>query len=81
MCKRQLTAEFQQQYADRAGMEGTISQGVRAFGMRRSRDLARTHLQQVLIATAMNLVRVAWLTESRSMKPRASPFVGLVAPA
>ena len=81
MRKHQATAEFQEHYAARAGIEGTLSQGVRAFGMRRSRyiGLARTHLQQVLIATAMNLVRVvAWRTESRPMKPRASPFAALV---
>jgi transposase len=83
MRKRQLTAEFQEQYAVRAGIEGTLSQGVRAFGMRRSRyiGLAKTHLQHVLIATAINLVRVvAWLTEPCPTKPRASPFVALVAP-
>jgi transposase len=81
MRKHQATAEFQEHDAARAGIEGTLSQGVRAFGMRRSRyiGLARTHLQQVLIATAMNLVRVvAWRTESRPMKPRASPCAALV---
>ena len=81
MRKHQTTAEFQGQYAARAGIEGTISQGVRAFGMRRSRyiGLARTHLQHVLIATAINLVRVvAWFTEPGPTKPRASPFSVLV---
>ncbi|GHP00445.1 hypothetical protein KSF_104920 [Reticulibacter mediterranei] len=41
-----------------------MSQGVRAFGMRRSRylGLAKTHLQHLSIAAAINLVRVgAWL--------------------
>lgn len=82
MRKRQLTAEFQEQYAARAGIEGTISQGVRAFGMRRSRyiGLAKTHLQHVLIATAINIVRVvAWLVDPRPTKTRASPFAALVA--
>ena len=56
--------EGRRQYARRAGVEGTLSQGVRAFGMRRSRyrGLAKTHLQHVAVASAMNLNRlVAWL--------------------
>jgi transposase len=40
------TPAFRQQYALRSGIEGTLSQGVRAMGMRRSRydGLARTHV-------------------------------------
>ena len=56
--------EGRRQYACRAGVEGTLSQGVRAFGMRRSRyrGLAKTHLQNLAIASAINLDRlVAWL--------------------
>ena len=56
--------EGRRQYARRAGVEGTLSQGVRAFGMRRSRyrGLDKTHLQHVAIASAINLDRlVAWL--------------------
>jgi Transposase DDE domain len=52
------------QYALRAGVESSLSQGIRRFDLRRSRYIgwARTHLQQLLTATAMNLVRViAWL--------------------
>jgi transposase len=30
--QRQNTAEWQAKYAKRAGVEGTLSQGVRAFG-------------------------------------------------
>jgi transposase len=58
--QRQETAEFKAQYALRAGAESTLSQGVRRFDLRRSRyiGLARTHLQQTLNATAMNIVRV-----------------------
>ena len=55
--------EGRRQYACRAGIEGTISQGVRAFGMRRSRyrGLGKTHLQNLAIASAINLDRlVAW---------------------
>ncbi|MCA1605665.1 MAG: transposase, partial [Acidobacteria bacterium] len=45
--QREKTAEFKEEYRKRAGVEGTISQGVRAFGMRRSRYIgrAKTHLQ------------------------------------
>jgi transposase len=62
--QRQETPEFSAQYALRAGVESSLSQGVRRFDLRRSRylGLARTHLQQLLTATAMNVVRViAWL--------------------
>ncbi len=43
--QRQQTQEFKDRYAIRAGIEGTISQGVRAFDLRRSRSigLAKTH--------------------------------------
>src|SRR2546430_12513086 len=35
--QRQQTPAFKELYAKRAGIEGTLSQGVRAFGLRRSR--------------------------------------------
>jgi transposase len=62
--QRQETPQFKAQYALRAGVESSLSQGIRRFDLRRSRylGLARTHLQQLLNATAMNVVRViAWL--------------------
>ncbi len=62
--QRQETAEFKAQYALRSGVESSLSQGIRRFALRQSRyiGLARTHLQQLLTATAMNVVRViAWL--------------------
>jgi transposase len=78
--EREKSPNFSEQYALRAGVEGTISQGVRAFDMRRSRYLgrAKTHLQHVFIALGMNLVRVAeWLLEHSRTKTRPSPFVKL----
>jgi transposase len=75
--QRQTTKTFAQQYAARSGMEATISQGVRAFGMRRSRyiGLPKTHLQHVGIAAAINIVRtVAWLDGDAPGHTRASPF-------
>lgn len=62
--QRQETTEFKAQYALRAGVESGRSPGTRRFDLRRSRyiGLGRTHLQQLLTATAMNIVRViAWL--------------------
>jgi transposase len=43
----------------RVGVEGTFSQGVRAFGMRRSRyvGLAETGLQQACAGAVMNVSR------------------------
>jgi transposase len=82
--ERERTAVFKEQYALRAGVEGTLSQGIRAFEMRRSRyiGLARTHLQNVLTATAMNLVRVSlWLSETLRAKTRQSAFQRLIAAA
>ena len=56
----QGTAEWRQTYNRRAGIEGTISQGVRVAGLRRSRyrGHAKTHLQHVGIACAINLQRI-----------------------
>jgi transposase len=80
--QRQQTPEFRQQYAKRAGIEGTLSQGVRRSRMRRSRyiGLARTALQHLLTAAALNLVRVvAWLQQTPRAKTRPSRFAALLA--
>ena len=77
----QTTAAFKAQYAMRAGIESTLSQGVRAFDLRRSRyiGLAKTHLQHILIAVGINLKRVmAWFTHPQPTKPCISPFAALV---
>lgn len=81
--QRQTTDAFKTQYATRAGIEGTLSQGVRAFGLRqaRYRGLAKTHLQHVATATALNLVRLAdWLNHVPRATTRRSRFAAL-APA
>lgn len=80
--ERQETPEFKKAYALRAGVESTISQGVRRFDLRRCRyiGLAKTHLQQTISATAMNLVRIAdWLRKGRMDQPKRRPghFAGL----
>jgi transposase len=60
--RRQIqdTPEFRERYSKQAGIEGTLSQGVRRSALRQSRymGLAKTHLQHVLIAVALNLVRL-----------------------
>lgn len=81
--EEQSTASFQRQYHRRAGIEGTLSQGVRAYELRRSRYIghAKTHLQNILIAIAINLARlVAWWKEPVHMKPYISPFTALATP-
>ena len=61
--KQQQTEAWSKQYNQRAGVEGTISQGVRGFGLRQCRyiGLNKVHLQHILTATAMNVIRLfAW---------------------
>jgi len=66
----------------RAGVEGTLSQGVRAFGCDGPiLGVAKTHLQHVAIAAAINIDRmVAWLDERPRAQTRTSRFAAL-APA
>lgn len=78
--KRQQTEEYAHRYACRAGIEGTISQGVRAFGLRRARyrGRAKTHLQEVATATAINLARIDdWRQEVPLATTRCSRFARL----
>ncbi|HEX6383420.1 MAG TPA: transposase [Anaerolineae bacterium] len=69
-----------QLYNKRAGVEGTISQGVRGFGLRRTRyrGTAKTHLQHVATAAAINIDRiVAWLDKVPRAMTRTSRFAAL----
>ncbi|NEP53315.1 MAG: hypothetical protein F6K65_32745 [Moorea sp. SIO3C2] len=78
--KRQKTKTFSKDYAIRAGVEGTISQAVRGVGVRQCRyvGLAKTHLQHVITAAAMNVVRaVSWLEGVPLAKTRQSHFARL----
>jgi transposase len=77
---RQQTDEFKEQYKTRAGIEGTISQGVRAVDLRhaRYRGLAKTKLQHFATAAALNLLRLgAWWFERPKAQTRNSPFLAL----
>jgi transposase len=78
--ERQSTEEFKLAYAKRAGIEGTLSQGVRMGDLRRSRyiGLPKTRLLHLLLATALNMVRIAaWLAETPLAQTRIPPFVAL----
>ncbi len=58
--------EFGQIYALRAGVEATISAGVRRYGLRQSRyrGLKKTQVQHSATAAAMNLVRLQeWMQQ------------------
>jgi transposase len=82
--QQESTKDFQTLYATRAGVEGTISQGVRTMGLRRSRYIGqeRTHLQHVATAAAINVVRlIRWLGGVPHAKTRQSPFAQLHRPA
>lgn len=81
--QRQRTEAFKAQYKTRAGIEGTISQGGRAFGLRRARywGQAKTGLQHIAIAAAMNLVRLgAWFAGCKPGQTRKSAFARAMAP-
>jgi transposase len=78
--QRHASEEGRLLYNRRAGIEGTISQGVRAFELRqtRYRGLAKAHLQHIAIAAAINLDRiVAWLEEIPRALTRTSRFAAL----
>ena len=80
--QRQTTEAFRRQYAARAGIEGTHEQAIRRCGLRRSRYIgrAKTYLQHVITATAINVVRVAaWLERTPRAKTRRSAFAALAA--
>lgn len=80
MRQAQQMQPFKKTYGQRAGVEGTIAQGIQAFGLRRCRyiGLAKSHLQHLLIATAMNIVRlVNWWEGTPFAKTRCSRFAAL----
>ena len=65
----------------RAGVEGTLSRGVRAMGLRRSRyvGLAKTRLQHLVTAAAINLMRLAaWVGNTPRSQTRRSAFARLM---
>ena len=83
--ERQNTETFREEYAMRAGVESTHAQALHRSGLRRTRyiGLAKTRLQHIFTAIALNMVRtVSWLTdtslvEASQPKTRLSPFAAL----
>ena len=78
--REQRTEAFKKRYRLRAGIEGTLSEGVRAHGLRQCRylGLAKTHLQHVVTAAAVNVARMAaWLEGKPRAKTRVSRFAAL----
>ncbi|MBD2512133.1 transposase [Nostoc muscorum FACHB-395] len=75
--QQQQTPELKKNYNQRIGIEATHSQGIQRSALRRSRyiGLVKTHLQHILIATALNLVRLdARLCGIPFAKTRSSRF-------
>jgi hypothetical protein len=69
--------DWQRVYNRRAGVEGTVSEAVRAYGLRHTkhRGLAKTHVRHVLIACGMNAARIAdWVQRGNvPARGRAAP--------
>jgi transposase len=78
--RTQTTNEFQQNYAARAGIAGTHAQAISRCGLRGCRyiGLAKTHLQHVITAAAVNLIGIAdWYSGVPTAKTRLSRFAAL----
>jgi transposase len=71
----QATPAFQQRYAMRAGIEGSLSEGIRSHGMRvaRYRGQPKTQLQAKAIAAAINLVRIRQMLRRTALGLPARP--------
>jgi transposase len=72
---QQSTKDWQHKYKLRAGVEGTIHQAITITGIRhaRYRGIAKTHLQHVFSAIALNLIRLhAWWTGNPLQHSRTS---------
>jgi transposase len=80
--QRQQGPAFLALYSLRAGVEATLSQATRGFGLRRARygGSAKVALQHLATAAAINLVRlVRWIGGIPLATTRRSHFAGLVA--
>ena len=81
----QRATPFQQRYALRAGIEGSLSEGIRSHGLRqaRYRGQPKTQLQAKAIAAAINLVRIRQMLQRTALglpprpKRPLSPFARL----
>jgi transposase len=76
----QTTEEFRSRYAARAGIEGTHEQAIRRCGLRQCRYIGqvKAHLQHVLTAAAINVVRLSdWWAGTAVAQTRCSRFAAL----
>ena len=73
--RQQSGPAFQQQYAQRAGIEATLSQAVRRHDLRKTpyRGLSKTHLHHVCLASAINLVRIDTFLQAQAQDQPARP--------
>jgi transposase len=71
----QDTPAFQKRYGLRAGIEGSLSEGVRCHGLRRARyrGQSKMQLQAKAIAAAINLVRIRQMLQRRQLGLSARP--------
>jgi len=79
--QREQTDAFAALYGQRAGVEGTHAQGLRVCDLRHARYLgrAKSHLQHLIAATALNLLRIcAWLDGPTTAPTRQSAFTRLM---
>ncbi|KPI01857.1 hypothetical protein OK006_7877 [Actinobacteria bacterium OK006] len=75
--QEQRTEAWKKRYDIRAGVEGTISQAVRRTGIRHTGQ-RKTHLGNVLAATAINIIRLdAWLNDTPFGPTRTSHLAAL----
>ncbi len=78
-----MTSESgRKEYQIRAGVEGSLSESIRRCGLRqaRYRGLAKTHLQHLATAAAMDVVRVVNHLQGKPLAPtRTSRFAQLYA--
>ena len=82
--QREATPAFQEEYARRAGIEGTISRGTRSTRLRRTRymGLPRVRLGHILTAVGLNVLRLGeWFLEIPRANTRITPFTRLMAKA
>jgi transposase len=78
--REQGTEEFRSRHAARAGIEGTHEQAIRRCGLRQCRYIgeAKAHLQHLLTAVAINLVRLSdWWAGTPLSRTRCSRFAAL----
>ncbi len=77
---RQKTEDWNTDYALRSGIEGTIRQATAVTGTRRARyrGLAKTHLEHIYSAVALNLIRLnAWWNDRPLDRTRTSHLTRL----